>query len=127
VAVITAALAEPSYGDVIQNAGLQAIALRNDTSFVGAVDALVGPSRNAVYVLAALGARGSPHALDLLAAHLDDARRAVRGWALQAFQFTMPRPLALVRLHAVVDGLAHADTKRAVQDAIREMEAPPER
>jgi len=125
--VITAALAEPSYGDAIQNAALQAIAQRNDTTFIGAVDQLVGPSRNAVYVLAALGARGSSRALDLLAGHLDDARRAVRGWALQAFQFAMPRPVGLARLRSAVDGLTHPDAKQAVQDAIRQMEAQPGR
>jgi len=125
--VLGAALVEPSYRDAIQNAALQAIALRNDTTFIAALDSLVGPSRNAVYVLAALGARGSAHALDLLAAHLDEPRRAVRGWALEAFQYSLPRPLALERLRAAVDGLTHADTKRAVQDAIREMEAQPAR
>jgi len=125
--VIAAALAEPSYGDAIQNAALQAIAQRNDTSFVGAVDQLVGASRNAVYVLAALGARGSPHALDLLSGHLDDARRAVRGWALQAFRFALPRAVGLARLRSAVDGLTHPDAKQAVQGAIRQMEAQPER
>ena len=125
--VITAALAEPSYQDAIQNAALQAIALRNDTAFLGAVDRLIGPSRNAVFVLAALGARGSAHALDLLAAHLDEPRRAVRGWALQAFQFSLPRPVALERLRAAANGITHADAKTAVQDAIREMEAVPGR
>ena len=125
--LLGAALVEPSYQDAIQNAALQAIAVRNDTTFVAAVDGLVGPSRDAVFVLAALGARGSAHALELLAAHLDDARRTVRGWALQAFQYSLPRPLALERLRAAVDGLTHADAKTAVQDAIREMEAQPGR
>ena len=121
-AVITAALAEPSYQDALQNAGLQAITLRNDTAFIGAVDRLIGPSRNPVFVLASLGARGSAHALDLLAAHLNDERRTVRGWALQAFRYAMPRPVALERLRAAVDGLTHPDTKQAVRDAIKEME-----
>jgi len=126
-ATIAAALAEPSYRDAIQDAALAAIALRNDTTFLPAVDSLVGASRDPVYVLAALGARGSAHALDLLAGHLDDARRTVREWALQAIRFSLPRPVALERLRAAVDGLTHADTKAAVRDAIREMEAQPER
>ncbi|HVO35311.1 MAG TPA: HEAT repeat domain-containing protein, partial [Gemmatimonadales bacterium] len=124
--VLAVALVAPSYQDAIRNAALQAIAVRNDTSFTAAVDGLVGPSRDAVYVLAALGARGSAHALDLLAARLDDARRTVRGWALQAFQYALPKAVALARLRAAVDGLTHADAKAAVQDAIRELERRPE-
>ena len=125
--VITAALAEPSYQDVIQDAALQAIAARNDTSFVDVVDRLIGPSHDAVYVLAALGARGSGRALSLLAGHLDEERRTVRGWALEAFEYALPRPVALEHLRAAVNGLTHADTKAAVQDAIRQMEAQPGR
>ena len=123
--VITAALAEPSYQDVIQDAALQAIAARNDTAFVDAVERLIGPSQDALYVLASLGARGSGRALSLLAGHLDEQRRTVRGWALEAFQYALPRPVALERLRAVVDGLGHADTRQAVRDAIKEMEAQP--
>ncbi len=125
--LLRAALAEPSYQDAIQNAALQAIALRGDTAFVGAVDSLIGPAQNPAYVLAALGARGSSHALDVLAAHLDDPRRTVRGWALQAIRYALPAPVALARLRAAVDGLSHADTKAAAQDAIRELEAQPAR
>jgi len=123
--VLRAALATPSYRDAIQDAALQAIALRDDTTFLGALDSLVGPSRDALYVLAALGARGSAHALDLLAGHLDEPRRAVRGWALEAFQ-AMPKAVALGRLLAAVDGLTHPDAKAAVRGAIEEMEKRPE-
>jgi len=126
-ALITAALGEPSYQGSIQNSALQAIALRNDTTFVEAADRLIGPSRSPVFILAALGARGSARALDLLVAHLNEERRTVRGWALQAFRYAMPRPVALERLRAAVDGLTHADTKQAVRDAIQALEAQPER
>ena len=124
-ALLAAALDQPSYQDAIQNAALGAIAFRNDTTFLKAVDGLIGPSRDAVFILAALGARGSAHALDLLVAHLDEARRTVRGWALQAFQYSLPTPVALQRLRAAVGALTHADAKQAVRDAITEMEARP--
>jgi len=123
--LLRAALATPSYRDAIQDAALQAIAIRGDTAFLGAVDSLVGPSRNALYVLAALGARGSSRALDLLAAHLDEPRRTVRGWALDAFR-AMPKAVALGRLLGAVGGLTHPDAKAAVQDAISELEKRPE-
>ncbi len=121
-AILAAALAEPSYQDAIQNAALGAIAQRDDTTFLPTLDSLVGPSHNAVYVLASLGGRGSAHALDLLAGRLDDPRRTVRGWALEAFRYAMPRPVALDRLQAVVDRLKYPDTRRAARDAIKELQ-----
>jgi hypothetical protein len=124
--LVRAALATPSYRDAIQNAALTAIALRDDTTFLGTVDSLVGASRNALYLLAGLGVRGSAHALDLLAGHLDEPRRVVRGWALETFE-ALPRAVALARLQAVVGGLTHPDAKAAVQQAIREIESRPER
>jgi aminopeptidase N len=126
-ATIAAALATPSYRDTIQDAALRAIALRNDTAFIPEVDALTGRSRTSLRVLAALAAQGSAHAFNLLAAHLDGPRRAVRGWALQAIRSELPRPFALEALRAVVDGLTHPDTKRAVQDAIKQLEEQPAR
>ena len=120
---ITAALAQPSYQDVIQNAAFRAIAVTNDTSFVGTVDSLFAVGQFPAFVLASLGTRGNQHALDLLTRHLDDDRSTVRGWALQAFRYGMPRPLALARLRGVVDGLTHADTRQAVNDAIKQLGA----
>ena len=120
---IAAALGQPSYQDAIRNAALRAIAQRNDTSFVGAVDSLIAAGQIPAFVLAALGARGSARAADLLVRRLDDPRRAVRGWALQAFRFGMPRPLALARLRSAVDGLSHPDAKQAVADAIARLGA----
>ena len=119
--LIAEALRDSSYQDVIQTAALRLIAVTNDTARLGTVDSLAGATQNASFVLAALGARGSQHALDLLAGHLDDARPGVRRWALQAFQFGVPRPLALTRLRAVVDHLAHADTQRDVRRAIERL------
>lgn len=120
---IRAALAQPSYQDVIQNAAFRAIAMRNDTTFTGTVDSLFATGQSPAFVLASLGAHGSQQAVELLTRRLDDDRRAIRGWALQAFQFGMPRPLALAQLRKVVDGLTHADAKQAVNDAIKRMGA----
>jgi aminopeptidase N len=119
--VIAAALAEPSYQDAIENAALRAIATTNDTSLIGTVDSLSATTQFAAFVLAALGARGSAHAMELVTKHLDDNRAAVRRWALQAFRFAMPRPVALSHLQGAVDGLTHPDAKQAVHEAIREM------
>jgi aminopeptidase N len=119
--IITAALRDSSYRDVIQIAGLRLIATTMDTARLGTVDSLVGATRNAAFVLAAMGSRGSTRALQLLAAHLDDARPAVRGWALQAYRFAMPRKLAVTQLQGVVGTLTRPEAQRAVREAIRQL------
>jgi aminopeptidase N len=121
--VIAAALTAPSYQDAIQNAALGGIARTNDTSFIGALDSLSATKQYPAFTLAVLGARGSAHALDLLTHQLDDSRASVRRWALQAFRFGMPRPVALSHLRAAVDGLTHGDTQRAVREAIQQLTA----
>ena len=121
--VIVTALAEPSYQDAIANAALRAIATTNDTSFIAAVDSMSATKQSPAFVLGALGSHGNAHALELLTRHLDDDRAAVRRWALQAFRFAMPRPVALSRLQGAVDGLTHPEARQAVRDAIREMSA----
>lgn len=124
-AAITAALAEPSYQDAIQNAALSAIAMTNDTTFIGALDQLMGggSGQTPAFVLARLVVGGSAHAEAALTKRLGDERAVVRRWALRAFQLAMPRPLALERLRGAVDGLTRADAKQAVRDAIRALEA----
>ena len=119
--VITEALRDSSYRDVIQIAALRLIATTDDTARIGTVGSLVGATQNAAFVLAALGGRGSARALDLLVGHLDDARPQVRRWALQAFAFALPRPLALARLRAVVDAVRHPDAQRAIRQAIERL------
>jgi len=121
--IITTALAEPSYQDAIENAGLRAIATTNDTSFIAAVDSMAATKQFPAFVLGALGARGSTHALELLTRHLDDNRAVVRRWALQAFRFAMPRPFALSRLQGAVDGLTHPDARQAVREVIQQLSA----
>ena len=93
----------------------------NDTARIGTVDSMIGTTQNAAFVLAMFGAHHSARALDLLTAHLDDPRAGVRRWALQAFQFAVPRPVALARLRAAVGGLTHPDAQRAVRQAIERL------
>ncbi len=120
--VIATALTTPSYRDVIQDAALRLMATIMDTTQLGIVDSLFGQTRMAGYVLAAMGTKGSPRALALLAAHLDDPQPELRTWALQAYRFAMPRDLALKQLQAAESGLTHADIRRAVQRAIQEIQ-----
>ncbi|MFI5206985.1 MAG: M1 family aminopeptidase [Gemmatimonadales bacterium] len=124
-ATITAALVEPSYQDAIRNAALSAIAITNDTSFIGALDQLVGSGsgQTPAFVLARLAVSGSAHARGALRTRLDDEKAAVRRSALQAVRRGMPRPAALELLRGAVDGLTHADAKQAVRDAIQALEA----
>jgi HEAT repeat protein len=124
-AVINTALAEPSYQDAIRNAALSAITATNDTSFIVALDQLVGSGsgQQPAIVLARLAVSGSAHALGVLRLRLDDERAVTRRWALQGFRFGMSRPMALEQLRAAVDGLTRADAKQAVRDAIQALEA----
>jgi len=112
-AVIAEALGTSSYQDVIRTASLRAVAQTNDTSFIPQVEGLLGVYRVPAQVLAALGNRGSSRALDVLSAHLDDARPYVRRWVLQAFQNSVQRDLAIARLRAVEGQLKYADTRKS--------------
>src|SRR2546426_1658717 len=69
-------LATPSYQDVIEESAYRIIAQGGDTAAIPALEARLGGGRFAAHVLAALASRGSAHALDVLAAHLDDERRS---------------------------------------------------
>jgi len=123
--VLARGLHTPSYQNEIQSAALRAIFQTQDTSLLAAVDSVAADQSLPVHLLAALGARGNTHALDLLAAHLNDPRAAVRRWALQAYQFTLARTdkdLAVSRLKDEVDGIRYADTKQAAQDLLAELQ-----
>jgi len=74
--------------------------------------------------VAALAARGSVRALSLLTAHLDDDRAYVRRWVIEAFRFTLPRPLAIERLKAVAPKLKYPSTKDEVEKALQQLEKP---
>ncbi|HVH11183.1 MAG TPA: M1 family metallopeptidase [Gemmatimonadales bacterium] len=117
-------LATPSYQDAIAEAAYRIIAQTGDTGAIPRVEGLLGTGRFPAHVLAALAARGSGHALDALARHLDDERPYVRRWAVEAFRFTLPRPLALARLQALADKLRYPDTKRAVGKALEQLAKP---
>ena len=51
---------------------------------------------------------------------LNDDRAVVRGWAVEAFQFTLRRELAQPALQAARAGLKFDDTKRAVDEVLQE-------
>jgi HEAT repeat protein len=114
------ALLTPSYRDEIQNSAYRAIARSGDTTMVDSVNAHAGDHHFAPHVLAALASRGSTRALDLLAKPLNDDRPFVRGWALEAFQFTLRRELAQPALHAARAGLKFADTQKAVDELMQQ-------
>src|SRR5207249_3794707 len=76
-------LATPSYQDVVQEAAYRLIAQMGDTGAIPRVESLLATDHFAAHVLAALAARGSAHALDVLAVHLNDDRRAVRRWVVE--------------------------------------------
>jgi len=124
-AAIAEGLSRPSYRDAIQSAALRAIFGVNDTTFIAKVDSMVAEQQLPVHLLAALGAKGSTHALDLLAAHLNDSRRTVREWTLQAYQFTLAgqdKAMAVTQLKARVDGIRFEDTKKAADDLLKTLQ-----
>jgi aminopeptidase N len=126
-ALIASGITTPSYQDVIQSAAFQAIIQTNDTSAIGLVDAAIGHQEFAAHVLAILGGRGNTHALDLLVAHLNDKRPAVRHWTVRTFQNTMARvnkALTLQSLKAALAGITYADTRQQVADVIATLERP---
>src|SRR3989454_5018600 len=117
-------LATPSYQDVIQEAAYRIVAQTGDTAAIPRIETLLAADHFAAHVLAALAARGSVQALDLLVAHLNDDRRAVRRWVVEAFQFTLPRQLGIPRLQAVVGTLKYADTRKDVETALQHLQKP---
>ena len=124
-AVIAQGLSTPSYRDAIQSAALRAIFGVNDTTFIPKIDSMVADQQLPVHLLAALGAKGNTHALDLLAGHLNDSRRTVRQWTLQAYRFTLAgqdKALAVTQLKSAVDGIRFDDTKQAAGDLLKELQ-----
>jgi len=117
-------IATPSYQDVIQEAAYRIIAQTGDTSAIPRIETALASDRLAAHVLAALAARGSTHALEVLAAHLNDDRRTVRRWVVEAFQFTLPRQLGIPRLQAVAGTLKYADTRKDVDATLRRLQKP---
>ncbi len=126
-ALLPQALRTTSYQDVIQGAALMATLQLNDSSVLSQVDDLVGRQEFAAHVLATFSGRGNAHALDLLAARLDDPRAAVRRWTVRQFQQTLARlnqSLAVSRLERVVATLKYPETQKAVTDVITALRKP---
>jgi hypothetical protein len=126
-ALIAKGIATPSYRDAIQSAAFGAMIRVNDTSSIDLVEAAVARQEFAVHVLAVLGARGNAHALDLVTAHLNDRRSAVRHWTVNAFQNSMKqvdRKLTLERLKSAVAGIRYPETQRQVNNLIASLEKP---
>jgi HEAT repeat protein len=117
-------LATPSYQDVIEQAAYRIVAQTADTGAIGQIESRLATGRFPAHVLAALAARGSGHALDILALHLDDDRPAVRRWVVEAFQFTLPRQLGVPRLQAVSGKLKYPGTKQDVEKALEQLKKP---
>lgn len=125
-AILTRALATPSYQDVIGNAALGVIAESNDTALAGLVNAQVGRLSDAVWVLAALGRRGDQHAYDLLAAHLGDARQVVRRTAGQAFEYAVPKDVALAEVKAAEPGITLPAARIETDELLKRIAARPD-
>lgn len=117
---ILTGLGTPSYRDEIQQGALGAIAQSGDTTLLGTVDSLVPTSQTAPFVLAALANKGSAHALDLLARHLNDDQAFVRRRVAGAFRAVRP-DLALPKLEAVQGALTHEDTRRMIGQVIERL------
>jgi aminopeptidase N len=118
--IILQALNTSSYRDAIELGAYRAIVRTADTTLIDAIEARVPEQHFAVHALAALAGRGNARALDLLGKHLDDDRSYVRRWAVEAFRFSLSRPLAQARLQAVSAGLKFADTRQAVVDLLQQ-------
>ncbi|MEJ2678519.1 MAG: HEAT repeat domain-containing protein, partial [Gemmatimonadota bacterium] len=115
--VIRKALATPSYRDVIQQAAMGAIMQSGDTTFLAAVDSMVTTSPVALYALGALANRGSSHAAQLLAAHLNDPSASTRRRAVGVLGQLRPQ-VALPVLEAAEGSLQYPDMKGAVERVI---------
>ncbi|HJS42431.1 MAG TPA: M1 family aminopeptidase [Gemmatimonadales bacterium] len=120
--IVLEALKTPSYREAIQLAAYRVIAGTGDTTLIDSVAARAGADRYALHVLAALAARGSVRAIDLLVRHLDDERSYVRRWAVEAVRFTLPRPIGQPRLQAISAGgtLRFADTRQAIAELLQQ-------
>ncbi len=121
-AIIAEAMRTPSYQDAIRNAAMSAAFRSGDTSFVDAVQALIGELQLPSFVLAAYASRGDQHALDVLVADLNDSRSYVRRWAVQALTGGMDPARALPALQSAEPTLKYVDTRRAVAEAISRLQ-----
>jgi len=122
-ALIVQGLRTPSYRDAIRNAALGAAVASGDTTLVSSVREVVDESRQPVYALAAMARRGSHDALSALVAYLDDPRPLVRRYALGAIAQTLAPNVGLPALKSAQGSLTHPETRAAVEQVIRRLEA----
>jgi aminopeptidase N len=121
-ALIAEGLGTASYRDAIQNAAIGAAVRSGDTSFVALLQARVGDQQVPSFGLAAMAARGSQRALELLVSDLNDQRAYVRQWALTALVQSLGADRALPALRSAQSALTHADTRAAVERAIKQLQ-----
>lgn len=121
-ALILEGLRTSSYRDAIQNAAIGAAVRSDDSSFVAPMQALVGDQQLPSVALAAMAIRGSQRALDFLVSDLNDPRSYVRQWALTAIVQSLGPGRGLPALRSIQPSLTHADTRAAVDRAIKQLE-----
>ncbi|HET6578135.1 MAG TPA: M1 family aminopeptidase [Gemmatimonadales bacterium] len=119
---VLAGLATPSYRDVIQSAAITAAVQRPDAGVVAALARQAGAQPLVTMALAALTARGNPHARGALVASLGDARSWVRQWALEAVEDQLDAGTAVGVLREAAARTGRADVKAAVEAAIGRLE-----
>jgi len=120
--LIVDGLRTPSYRDAIQNAAIGAAVRSGDTSFVTSMQAMIGTQELPAFALAAMAIRGSQRAQQLLVSDLNDARPFVRQWALSAIVQSLGADRGLPALKSVRETLVHADTRAAVDRAVKQLE-----
>ena len=121
-ALIIEGLRTPSYRDAIQNAALGAAVRARDTTLVTAVHDLMGEQQVPSFALAAMASRGSKRALDLLVADLNDSRRYVREWTLEAIVQSLGPTVGLPALRSAQPTLTHPETRTAVERVVKQWE-----
>ena len=124
-ALIVEGLRTPSYRDAVQNAALGAAVRSGDSTLVGPVHELMAEQQVPSFALAAMASRGSKRALDLLVADLNDSRRYVREWALGAIVQSLGPTRGLPALKSAQPTLTHAETRTAVERAVKQWEQQP--
>jgi aminopeptidase N len=108
----------PSYRDVIQNAAIAAALSRADTGLVAAIARHVGDQPGPTLALLLLGARGDSTALAAWAAAVDDDRRWVRGWAIDAAESRLDRDAAIALLQTVLPRVTKEAARAEIEAAV---------
>jgi aminopeptidase N len=121
-ALLLQGLRTPSYRDAIQNAAIGAAVRSDDSSLVAPMQAIVGDQQLPSFGLAAMAIRGSQRALDFLVSDLNDPRAYVRQWALAAIVQSLGAGRGLPALRSIQPSLTHADTRAAVERAVKQLE-----